>query len=79
MTDVEPGSPDPEQAVGLLLRDLRATADGLSAAEAEMGIPIDEETGQAIDVENIEVAPPGQDETGPDARAPEVPGEGRDE
>lgn len=27
--------PDPEEAVGLLLRDLRATADGLSSAEAQ--------------------------------------------
>jgi calcium-translocating P-type ATPase len=35
MTDVESGSPDPEQAVGLLLRDLRATPAGLSAAEAD--------------------------------------------
>jgi hypothetical protein len=35
VTDVEPGGPDPEQAVGLLLRDLRATSDGLSAAEAD--------------------------------------------
>jgi hypothetical protein len=59
-------------------REAELAVIGLSAAEAEMGIPIDEETGQAIDVENIEVAPPGQDETGPDARAPEVPGEGRD-
>jgi branched-chain amino acid transport system permease protein len=59
-------------------REAELAVMGMSAAEAEMGIPIDEETGQAIDVENIEVAPPGQDETGPDARAPEVPGEGRD-
>jgi branched-chain amino acid transport system permease protein len=59
-------------------REAELAVIGLSAAEAEMGIPIDEETGQAIDVENIGVAPPGQDETGPDARAPEVPGEGRD-
>ena len=60
-------------------REAELSVIGLSAAEAEMGIPIDEETGQPIDVDNIELAPPGQDETGPDARAPEVPGEGRDE
>jgi hypothetical protein len=59
-------------------REAELSVIGLSGAEAEMGIPIDEETGQAIDVENIELAPPGQDEVGPDARAPEVPGEGRD-
>jgi branched-chain amino acid transport system permease protein len=60
-------------------REAELSVIGLSAAEAEMGIPIDEETGQPIDVDNIELAPPGQDETGPDSRAPEVPGEGRDQ
>ena len=59
-------------------REAELSVIGLSGAEAEMGIPIDEETGQPLDVENIELAPPGQDEVGPDARAPEVPGEGRD-
>src|ERR1700674_1865938 len=35
MNESEPGGPDPEEAVGLLLRDLNATADGLSTAEAD--------------------------------------------
>jgi branched-chain amino acid transport system permease protein len=45
--------------------------------------PIDPETGKIIeltttDIENVGIAPPGQDETGPDARSPEVPGEERE-
>jgi branched-chain amino acid transport system permease protein len=60
-------------------REAELSVIGLTAAEAEMGIPIDEETGQPLDVDNIEVAPPGQSEVGPDARAPEVPAEGRDQ
>jgi branched-chain amino acid transport system permease protein len=45
--------------------------------------PIDPETGEIIeltssDIDNAGVAPPGQDETGPDARAPEVPSEAED-
>ncbi len=59
-------------------REAELSVIGLSAAEAEMGIPTDEETGAPLDLDNIEVAPPGQSEVGPDARAPEVPGEGRD-
>lgn len=59
-------------------REAELSVIGLSAAEAEAGIPIDEETGAAIDVENIEVAPPGQSEVGPGAREPEVPSEARD-
>jgi branched-chain amino acid transport system permease protein len=46
--------------------------------------PIDPETGEIIeltssDIDNAGVAPPGQDETGPDARSPEVPSEARDQ
>ena len=61
-------------------REAELSVIGLSAAEAEMGIPIDEETGRPIDVdENAELAPHGQDATGPEARAAEVPSEARDE
>ena len=35
MSEIEADSQDPEGAVGLLLRDLRATPDGLSSAEAD--------------------------------------------
>ena len=46
--------------------------------------PVDPETGEIIelrggeDIENVVIAPPGQDETGPDARTPEVPSEAED-
>jgi branched-chain amino acid transport system permease protein len=45
--------------------------------------PVDPETGEIIelsgeDIDNVVLAPPGQDETGPDARAPEVPSEAED-
>ena len=45
--------------------------------------PVDPDTGEIIeltseDIDNVLTAPPGQDETGPDARTPEVPGEARD-
>jgi branched-chain amino acid transport system permease protein len=42
---------------------------GLADPEAELGIP--------LDLDNVDLAPPGQSETGPDARAPEVPDEAR--
>ncbi len=58
-------------------REAELAVIGLSAAEVEMGVPVDEETGLPLDLDNIEVAPPGQSEIGPDARAPEVPSEGR--
>jgi branched-chain amino acid transport system permease protein len=60
-------------------REAELSVIGLTAAEAEMGIPVDEQTGAPLDLDNIEVAPPGQSEIGPDARAPEVPSEGREE
>jgi branched-chain amino acid transport system permease protein len=46
-------------------------------AESEMDAP--PELPVAIELDNVSLAPPGQDATGPDARAPEVPGEARDE
>jgi hypothetical protein len=49
----------------------------VDAADAVAAPPVDEETGQIIELENLEVAPPGQSEVGPDARAPETPGESR--
>jgi branched-chain amino acid transport system permease protein len=51
-------------------REAELSVGGLAEAEREMGAP--------LDLDNVSVAPPGQQETGPDARAPEVPGEGRD-
>ena len=45
-------------------------ADAGDIAEAQPHIP--------LDFDNLSIAPPGQDETGPDARAPETPGEARD-
>jgi branched-chain amino acid transport system permease protein len=51
-------------------REAELTVGGLAAAEVEMGVP--------LDLDNVIVAPPGQGETGPDARAPEVPDEARD-
>jgi len=47
----------------------------VDAADAAAELPIDEETGQIIDVENVELAPPGQSEVGPGARDAETPGE----
>jgi branched-chain amino acid transport system permease protein len=59
-------------------REAELSVIGLSEAEIAGDIPIDEVTGHPIDIENIEVAPPGQDETGHNARTPEVPSEARD-
>lgn len=59
-------------------REAELSVIGLSAAEMAMDVPIDEETGRPLDLDNIEVAPPGQSEVGRDARAPEVPGEARE-
>ena len=50
----------------------RAEPSRPSAAQAEMRSPATRATGQAIEPKTSSVAPPGQDETGPDARAPEV-------
>ena len=52
-------------------RAAELSVHGLQQAEAEMGIE--------IDTENVEIGPYGQSETGPDARAAEVPSEARDE
>jgi branched-chain amino acid transport system permease protein len=49
-----------------------------AAAEAESETETVHELEPPLDLDNVSVAPPGQDATGPDARAPEVPGEGRD-
>jgi branched-chain amino acid transport system permease protein len=49
----------------------------VDAADAVAAPPVDEETGQIIELENLEAAPPGQSEVGPDARSPETPGESR--
>lgn len=51
-------------------REAEFSVAGLADAEVEMGVP--------LDIDNVSVAPPGQDATGPDARSPETPGEGRD-
>jgi branched-chain amino acid transport system permease protein len=49
-----------------------------AAAEGESDIEPVHELEPPIDLDNESIAPPGQDETGPDARSPEVPGEARD-
>jgi branched-chain amino acid transport system permease protein len=57
-------------------REAELSVVGLSEAEIASGdLPVDEETGQIIELENVEIAPPGQDEVGPDARSAEVPRE----
>jgi branched-chain amino acid transport system permease protein len=50
----------------------------VDAAEAVAAVPIDEETGQIIELENLELAPPGQDEVGHDARSAETAHEASD-
>jgi branched-chain amino acid transport system permease protein len=70
--------PSRQREAELSLSALAAEAAGGGSAP-----PVDPETGQIIDLENVEIediilAPPGQDETGPDARAPEVPSEAED-
>jgi hypothetical protein len=49
-----------------------------AAAESESDVEPVHELEPPIDLDNESIAPPGQDETGPDAREPEVPGEARD-
>ena len=34
--------------------------------------------GMAVELDNVSVAPPGQEETGPDARSVETPNEAKD-
>jgi branched-chain amino acid transport system permease protein len=51
-------------------REAELSVGGLAEAEREMGAP--------LDLDNVSIAPPGQEETGPDARGVEVPGEARD-
>jgi branched-chain amino acid transport system permease protein len=54
------------------------TAMAEVAAEAESDTETVHELEPPLDLDNVSVAPPGQDETGFDARAPETPGEARD-
>jgi branched-chain amino acid transport system permease protein len=51
-------------------REAELSVAGLAEAEVEMGAP--------LDLDNVSVAPHGQDETGPDARSAETPDEARD-
>ena len=51
-------------------REAELSVGGLAEAEREIGAP--------LDLDNVSVAPPGQQETGHDARDVEVPGEARD-
>src|SRR3954463_7465494 len=51
-------------------REAELSVIGLADAEVAMGMP--------IDVDNVSIAPPGQDETGPGARGPETIDEARD-
>ena len=51
-------------------REAELSVAGLAEAERGMGAP--------LNLDNVSVAPPGQEEVGPDSRAPEVPGEGRE-
>ena len=51
-------------------REAELSVAGLAQAEAELGLP--------PDLDNVELAPPGQDEMSADARTPETPGEARD-
>jgi hypothetical protein len=47
--------------------------------EAETAISKEEPAaGAVLEFDNVGVMPPGQDQTGPDARTPEVPGEARE-
>jgi branched-chain amino acid transport system permease protein len=61
-------------------REAELSISALKEAQTAGGSapPIDPETGEIIEPDNLSVAPPGQDETGPDARTPEVPGEAED-
>jgi len=52
-------------------REAELSVHGLEEADLAMGI-------EAPELDNVSVAPPGQEETGGDARTPEVPGEARD-
>ena len=51
-------------------REAELSVAGLAAADVSLGV--------LPELDNVSVAPPGQSETGPDARSPEVPGEGED-
>jgi branched-chain amino acid transport system permease protein len=70
--------PSRQREAELSLSALAAEAAGGGSAP-----PVNPETGEIIDldtvdIDNVVIAPPGQDETGPDARAPEVPSEAED-
>ena len=51
-------------------REAELSVGGLSEADLAMGVQ--------PELDNVSIAPPGQSETGADARTPEVPGEARD-
>jgi len=51
-------------------REAELSVAGLAEAEAGLGLP--------AALENVEIAPPGQDEVSADARTPETPGEARE-
>ncbi len=66
-------------------REAELSLVGLAEAGGAGGAapPVDPETGEIIEltsteIDNVSVAPPGQDSTGRDARTPEVPSEARD-
>ena len=51
-------------------REAELSVAGLAEADSAMGVP--------LEIDNVSVAPRGQEETGPDARRAETPGEARD-
>ena len=51
-------------------REAELSVGGLAEAETAMGM--------AVELDNVSVAPPGQEETGPDARSVETPNEAKD-
>ena len=62
-------------------REAELSVVGLAEAETEMaeaGAEAEAEPSAPLGVDNLRAAPPGQDETGPDARGAETPDEGRD-
>ena len=61
--------------VGLEAAETRMVAAATAAESDTDTLP---ELPAALDLYNVSIAPPGQDETGSDARAPETPGEAHD-
>ena len=58
-------------------REAELSVAGLEEAEAALEEE-DPAAGAVLEFDNVRVVPPGQDQVGPDARTPEVPGEARD-